>query len=208
MGGASVKTAPTAMPKKSLAPQPNRPTLADPKTFMPTEFDIQYALENTQVLHEPDRRIDTFGSTQFEFQIVTELMDTVGAVRVREGRIEAEKPLILRPELPGSFDFEGFGPGASAFGDFLRENLHKLAILKYGFKFRQGEITEQIVHESMDHVCGKLLEDIRVSGNPMRAVIQGVDDSWEICLLKFTVEMIEKSQNINLFDFKRRGLLG
>jgi hypothetical protein len=42
----------------------------------------------------------------------------------------------------------------------------------------------------------------------MRAVIQGVDDSWEICLLKFTVEMIEKSQNINLFDFKRRGLLG
>lgn len=175
---------------------------------MPTEFDIQYALENTQVLHEPDRRIDTFGSTQFEFQIVTELMDTVGAVRVREGRIEAEKPLILRPEMPGNFDFEGFGPEVEAFGDFLKHNLHKLAILKYGFKFRKGEITEQIVHESMDQVCGKLLGDIRTSGNPMRAVIQGVDDTWEICLLKFTVEMIEKSQNINLFDFKRRGLLG
>ncbi len=175
---------------------------------MPTEFDIQYALENTQVLHEPDRRIDTFGSTHFEFQIVTELMDTVGAVRVREGRIEAEKPLILRPELPGDFDFEGFGPEVSAFGDFLKANLHKLAILKYGFKFRKGEITEQIVHESMDDVCGKLLSNIRTSGNPMRAVIQGVDDTWEICLLKFTVEMIEKSQNINLFDFKRRGLLG
>jgi hypothetical protein len=28
-----------------------------------------------------------------------------------------------------------------------------------------------------------------------------------VCLLKFTVEMIEKSQGINLFDFKRRGLL-
>lgn len=175
---------------------------------MPTEFDIQYALENTQVLHEPDRRIDTFGSTQFEFQIVTELMDSVGAVRVREGRIEAEKPLILRPEMNGNFDFEGFGPEASAFGDFLKNNLHKLAILKYGFKFRKGEISEQIVHESMETVCGKLLADIRTTGNPMRAVIQGVDDTWEICLLKFTVEMIEKSQNINLFDFKRRGLIG
>lgn len=175
---------------------------------MPTEFDIQYALENTQVLHEPDRRIDTFGSTQFEFQIVTELMDTVGAVRVREGRIEAEKPLILRPELNSNFDFEGFGPEAEAFGDFLKNNIHKLAILKYGFKFRKGEISEQIVHESMETVCGKLLGDIRSSGNPMRAVIQGVDDTWEICLLKFTVEMIEKSQNINLFDFKRRGLIG
>ncbi len=175
---------------------------------MPTEFDIQYALENTQVLHEPDRRIDTFSSTQFEFQIVSELMDTVGAVRVREGRIEAEKPLIFRPELPGQFDFEGFSPEAASFGDFLRENLHRLAILKYGFKFRKSDITEQIVHEPMTEVCGKLLNNIRTSGNPMRAVIRGVDDTWEICLLKFTVEMIEKSQNINIFDFKRRGLIG
>ena len=121
---------------------------------MPTEFDIQYALENTQVLHEPDRRIDTFGSTHFEFQIVTELMDSVGAVRVREGRIEAEKPLILRPEMPGHFDFEGFGPEVAEFGEFLKDNLHNLAILKYGFKFRKGDISEQIIHESMEEVCG------------------------------------------------------
>jgi hypothetical protein len=37
----------------------------------------------------------------------------------------------------------------------------------------------------------------------MRAVIQGVDDAWEVCLLKFTVEMIAKSRGINEFDFKR-----
>ena len=58
---------------------------------MPTEFDFQYALENTHVLHEPDRRIDTFGTTQFEFQLVSELMDSVSAVRVREGRITEAK---------------------------------------------------------------------------------------------------------------------
>lgn len=190
-----------------LAPLHKRPNLNHPRT-MPTEFDIQYALENTHVLHEPDRRIDTFGSTHFEFQIITELMDSIGSVRVREGRIEAEKPLILRPEVGAHFDFEGFGPEAAAFGDFLRENLQKLAILKYGFKFRKGDVREQIVHEPLAEVRGKLLDDIRLSGNPMRAVIQGVDDTWEICLLKFTVEMIEKSCNINLFDFKRRGLLG
>ena len=61
---------------------------------MPTEFDISYALEQTQVIYEPDRRIDTFGTTQFQFQLVSELMDTVGAVRVREGVIEADKPMI------------------------------------------------------------------------------------------------------------------
>ncbi|WP_256199355.1 hypothetical protein [Verrucomicrobium spinosum] len=53
-----------------------------------------------------------------------------------------------------------------------------------------------------------MLTEQRASGNPMRAIIQGVDDTWEISLLRFFFEMIEKSQNINMFDFKRRGLLG
>jgi hypothetical protein len=89
----------------------------------------------------------------------------------------------------------------------LTQNAHRLAILKYGFAFKRAEVEEHIVHEPLEQVTGKLLDDIKASGNPMRAVIQGVDDAWEICLLKFTVEMIEKSHGINLFDFKRRGLL-
>ena len=174
---------------------------------MQTEFDIAYALENTHVIYEPDRRIDTFGSTRFEFQLVSELMDTVGSVRVRDGVIEAEKPLIFKPSGMGEFDFEGFGPGGAAFGQWLRQNVDRLAILKYGFRFRRNEVSEHIVHEPMEQVCGKLVSAVKASGNPMRAVIHGVDDTWEIGLLKFTVEMIEKSQGINLFDFKRRGLL-
>ncbi len=174
---------------------------------MHSEFDIQYALETTRVLHEPDRRIDTFGSTEFEFLLVSELMDSVGSVRIREGRLEADKPLIMRPDASSPFDFDGFGPEAEAFGDFLRQNIHRLAILKYGFRFKKGDVTEEILHEPLESVCGRLVDDLRASGNPKRAIIQGVDDAWEICLLKFTVDMIEKSQGINLFDFKRRGFL-
>ena len=174
---------------------------------MPSEFDIQYALENTHVLYEPDRRIDTFGTTQFEFQIVSELMDQVDTVRVRTGRIEAQKPLIMRPDANADFDFEGFSPQAEAFGRWLKENIHNLALLRYGFSFSRVGVSEEVVHESLHAVCGKLVEATRHSGNPMRAVIQGVDDTWEISLLKFTVEMIEKSKSINEFDFKRRGLL-
>ena len=72
---------------------------------MHSESDIQYALDMTKVLHEPDRRIDTFGNTQFEFQLVSELMDEVDQVRVRQGRIEAQKPVILRPDGLAGFDF-------------------------------------------------------------------------------------------------------
>jgi hypothetical protein len=174
---------------------------------MPSEFDIQYAMENTRVLHEPDRRIDTFGSTQFEFQIVTELMDSINTCRVRAGRIEANKPVILRPDSMGDFDFEGFAPEARAFGEWLKENIHDIAFLKYGFKFCMAEVSEQIVHEPLEAVCGKLMEQTRIDGNPMRAIIRSVDDTWQISVLKFAVDMIGKSRGINLFDFKRRGLL-
>lgn len=174
---------------------------------MPSEFDIQYALEHTEVLHEPDRRIDTFGSTQFEFQIVSEMMDRINTCRVRNGRIEAHKPMIVRPEINEDFDFEGFGPQAEAFGHWLRENIQDLAFLRYGFKFKQIDIVEEIVHEPLEAVCGRLLDLTRIDGNPMRVIMRTVDDTWEISLLKFTVDMIMKSRRINEFDFKRRGML-
>lgn len=175
---------------------------------MHSDFDFQYALENTKVLHEPDRRIDTFGSTQFEFQMVSELMDAANQTRVREGRIMAEKPLIVKPNQVDEWNFEGFGEEGEAFGQWVRQHLTNLAILKYGFNFKRGEVSEEIVHEPLALVTDRLKEDQRVSGNPMRVIIQGVDDTWEISLLRFTFEMIEKSHNINIFDFKRRGLLG
>jgi hypothetical protein len=172
-----------------------------------TDFDIQYAMEQTEVLYEPDRRIDTFGNTEFEFTLVSELMDAANTCRIREGRIEAHKPLILRPDAGMQFDFEGFSPEAAAFGQWLRENAEHFAVLKYGFSFRKTDVTEHTVNEPFLMLCGKLVDEARSKGNPMQAIIQGVDDTWEISLLKFTVEMIAKSRGINLFDFKRRGLL-
>jgi len=62
---------------------------------MYSDEDIHYALETTSVLREPDRRIDTFGATSFQFHLVSELMDSVDKVRVREGKIEAARPTIL-----------------------------------------------------------------------------------------------------------------
>jgi hypothetical protein len=95
---------------------------------MYSEDDMHFAFESTQVLHEPDRRIDTFGSTNFEFRLVTELLDAVDRVRVREGRISAEKPQILRPESMADFEFEGFGEQASVFADWLRQKLKDLRV--------------------------------------------------------------------------------
>ena len=129
--------------------------------------DIRYAAEMTRVVYEPDRRIDTFGDTRFNFLLLSELMDEAGVVRVRSGWVEAE----------------------------------------YGFRFKRSEVNEEILHEPLDAVRGRLLDQVRNGEDTFMALIEGVDDAWEVSLLKFTVEMIQKSHEINIFDFKRKGLL-
>jgi hypothetical protein len=178
---------------------------------MPSQDDIHYALETTRVLREPDHRIETFGETRFEFQLISELMDRVGEVRIRTGEVEAQRPRIIRPDSYREVELEGFDPSARERFDKMLEKFRSegrdLAFLQYGFQFRRGQVHEEIVHESMDSVRERVLEDIRRDGNPARAVIEGVDDTWEISILKFSFEMIQRSHDINAFDFKRRGLI-
>ena len=173
--------------------------------------NVQYALETTRVLLEPDRRIDTFGDTRFDFVLLSELMDHAGQIRVRSGEVEAIKPRLVKPEGFSNIEFEGFGGKSREHFERLVEKLREagqdLAFLNYGFQFRRGEVREELVHESLDAVRDRVLEDARAMGNPAQAVIEGVDDAWEISILKFTLEMIQHSLPINRFDFQRRGLL-
>ena len=194
-----------------------RPFLCNPAdpgdTHLPmhSQDDIHYALETTKVLREPDRRIDTFGETRFEFQLISELMDRSGEVRIRTGEVEAMRPRILRPSAYNEVQLDGFDPSARARFDKLVDKLKSegkdLAFLQYGFQFKRGQVHEEIIHDTLDAVRERVLEDIRRTGNPARAVIEGVDDAWEISILKFSFEMILRSHEINAFDFKRRGLI-
>jgi hypothetical protein len=178
---------------------------------MLTPDDIQYAMETARLLREPDRRIDTFGDTKFEFQLMSELMDDTSQVRIRSGELEAMRPRLIKPEAYREIGLEGFDENARERLDAVIERMRSagqsLAFLQYGFHFRRGHVHEEIVHEPLADVRARLLEDVRISGNPALAVIEGADDAWEVCLFKFAFEMILRSQNINAFDFKRRGLL-
>jgi hypothetical protein len=178
---------------------------------MPSQDDIQYAMETTRVLHEPDHRIQTFGETRFEFQLLSEPMDQVGKVRIRTGEVEAMKPRILRPEPYRDIELEGFDENArtrlDALVDKLRSEGRDLAFLQYGFRFKRGAVNEELVHDSIESVRARVLEEIRRTGNPSRAIIEGVDDTWEISILKFSFEMILRSHEINAFDLKRKGLI-
>jgi hypothetical protein len=172
---------------------------------MYSEADIQYALVNTKVIHSPDRRIESFGTTTFRFILVTELMDRVNEIRVRAGRIQADRPRLLTPDNLAKLLLEGFGDGANEFAQKLQAR--NLAFLKYGFQIRKDNVSEDLVHDSVETVLERVVNQLPESERSGSAIIHGVDEGWEICLLKFTFELVEQSAQINWFDFRRRGLL-
>jgi hypothetical protein len=89
----------------------------------------------------------------------------------------------------------------------LREHTRNVAVLRYGFQFRKTDVTEQTLRDSIDAVINRTKRRVESENEPLSAVIQGVDDAWEVCLLKFTIDLIERSSGGNLGDFRKRGLL-
>jgi len=168
---------------------------------------FQYAIENTQVLHAPQSRIETFGNTRFRFYLITELMDRVNEVRVRGGYVHAERPQIVTPGNYSKFLLEGFGEKGREFAHWLEQNAESLAILKYGFQFRKTDVVENIVQCSVEEAMKRIQNTAEFSEEPQNAIIQGVDDAWEVCLLKFTVDLIQQSAPGNMGDFRKRGLI-
>ena len=171
------------------------------------EDDFQYAIENTQVILAPEQKIATFDTTSFRFYLISELMDRVNQVRVRDGRIHADRPQILTPEHFNRLLLEGFGEKAQRYVDQLRERMQSMAVLRYGFQFRKTDITEQMFRDPIESVIERTKSYVQHRDDSLSAVIQGVDDAWEVCLLKFTIDMIERSSGGNIGDFRKRGLI-
>src|SRR2546430_16415465 len=169
--------------------------------------DFDYAIENTHVIVAPEQQIATFGSTSFNFYLISELMDRVDQVRIRNGKIHAERPQILTPEHYCRLLLEGFGEKAERYIDRLREHARNIAVLRYGFQFRKTDLSEQTLRDSIDAVINRTRQNVERNSDPLSAGIHGVDDAWEVCLLKFTIDLVERSSGENLGDFRKRGLI-
>src|SRR4051812_26473595 len=151
---------------------------------MLSEDTVQYALENTEVILAPQQRIQTFGSTSFRFFLVSELMDSVNQVRVRDGHLHAERPQLITPGHYHRMLLEGFGERAEGFVRWLEEHEQNLAVLKYGFQFRKTNVTERLVRSPLADVVARLRDEVNRSEDELSAIIQGVDEGWEVSLLK------------------------
>ena len=89
-------------------------------------FDRWYAAKHVKILLSPEHRLETFGNTLVNYTLVSELDDFPGKVRVREGRLEAHKPLVITPNM--DIMTEGFGEEAKEYLEFLRDHADDVRI--------------------------------------------------------------------------------
>ncbi len=168
----------------------------------PTSFDFWYAVNNTEVLRHPATLLETFGNTMVNYHLLTEPMDETDKVRVREGRIEAYKPQIITPTSFGQAALEGFGEEAERYAEWLRDNEGDLMILKYGFAIKKQAISDHLVSENLPMVIEQLKAHLDEQDDPMSALVVGVEEPWEVCLLKLMVEVVQRSAPKHVTDLR------
>lgn len=167
-------------------------------------FDFWYAVHNTQIVLMPRGRLETFGVTLVRYHLLAEPMDSVGQVRIREGRIQSFRPQILTPESLHESPLEsGFASEeAEAFVRWLREHERDIAILKYGFKVRQETFSETVVHDALPNVLDRVKADLESQDDPYSALLVGVDEPWEVCLLTLLFGMARHSAPTNARELR------
>lgn len=172
-----------------------------------TSETFHYAMENTHVIVPPRRSIATLGDSHFNYFLVTEDMDQVNLSHVREGSIRAERPQLLTPEYFRKFMLEGFGKQAEQFAQAMQDNPEFFTLLKYGFRVKKDEIRSYQLHEPMAEVTDKVTGEVAARNDPLSTVLIGIDDAWEVCLLKFMMEMVQKSAPGNFKHLRDEGFL-
>lgn len=167
------------------------------------QFDFWYAVNNTEVVAVPQNRLETFGTTMVNYFLISELMDSVDKVRVREGKLKAYRPEIITPPTITNEMLEGFGAEAQEYADWLQKHANEMQMLKYGFKVQKKEINDYILSDPLDAVVSRVKDDLAERNDPLAAVLVGVDRPWEVCLLKLMVELVQESAPGNIQDIQQ-----
>ncbi len=174
---------------------------------MLSQDSFEYAIENTRVIVPPRHRLETFGTSIVNYYLITEEMDSINLSRVREGQIHAERPQIITPQHMARLLLEGFGDEAHEFMDSVAGRLRNLAVLKYGFRIRKSDARTYNVAEPIDRTIENVRKRVAAKDDPFSAVLAGVDDAWEVSLLRFMIDLIAASAHGNLEDFRGRGMI-
>lgn len=181
---------------------------------MDDELDPQLtdAIERTLVVRSPRQALATFGTTAVRYYLVTEpaFRDLPGASAdpesvVREGIVRAERPQVITPFFLSRHE---------GFGEHLKEYIEYL-VKTYGpdspgllYTYKNEAMETSIVTGTPDEVAARISERLDHEDKAMEAVVRGVDEMWDVSLMKFIYEFTSQSARSNFDDLRSNGLLG
>lgn len=170
---------------------------------------IEQAVRNTEILRAPRQSLSTFGLTNIYYYLLTEpvykeLVGDVAETVIREGRVIAERPRIVTPYYLSRI--QGFSDDARKYFDMLIHN-HGPNAPGLFYAYRNEPKESNIVSDNWLSVAGRLNEDIEKRGDPLVSIIKGIDELWDVSLMKFIYEMTRNSLQNNVAEMGRMGLL-
>jgi len=168
------------------------------------QFDFWYAVNNTEIVVPSRRHLETFGNTIINYFLVSELMDDPQKVRVRAGRMQAHRPQIIMPSAYSPLEMDGFGEEARRYLEWLRENEDNVRVLRYGYTLKQESFSEQVVSDNLMAVLERVKAEAAGKNDPFAAIIKGVDDPWDVCLVRLFWQTIQQSAPFNLRELHER----
>ena len=167
------------------------------------------ALEKTWIVRYPTQSLATFGVTNIRYHVVTEPIYSEmtpgrpeGVVRV--GRVISERPSIITPYYASNL--QGFSAEAYEYLRYLSETFgpNSPGIL---YQYRNESEKMDIVSGEPREIAHKISDDLNQRSENLAVGMVGVDELWDVALLKFMYEFSASSANQNVAEFRSRGLL-
>ena len=177
--------------------------------MLDNERDWRRAIEQTWVVRYPRQRLATFGTTNILYYVVTKPIyeDTDVSKQegvVRTGRVLAEQPAVVTPTY--AMSLQGFSPEAYEYlSDVSRQSGPNSPGILYQYKNEAGKM--EIVGGVPSEIAHKISGDLDKRNEDMSVVMVGVDELWDVALLKFIYEFTSSSVAGNIQEFRTRGLL-
>jgi len=175
------------------------------------EGRLERAIRQTRVVRPPRQSLATFGTTVIRYHLVCEPVyaefDAPGKPEetvVRDGTVRAERPQVVTPSYLSRL--EGFGENARRYLEQVaREHGPHAPGLLYTYKNEFGGTS--IVSGAPNEVAGNLGSRLDREDRRLEAVVRGVDELWDVSLLKFIFDLTSESARSNVSELQARGLL-
>ena len=172
-------------------------------------IDWKKVLENTSIIRFPKQKLATFGNTSIKYYVVTEPLYNVIDSKseegvVRTGVVVAEKPAIITPFY--AMHLQGFSEDAyEYFKELSSSSGQNSPGILYQYRNEPSEM--EIVSGNPKEIATNIDLDLEKNKSDMSVVMIGIDEYWDVALLKFVYEFTANSITSNINELSSRGLL-